>query len=150
MVSVEESIEISAPAERVWEVFSKVEDWPTWWDGCLDADAPQSLKKGARLVLSFRFGFLPLKFAVTVVRSDPPKELAWMGRAGGLKGAHCWRFVSDGEKTRVIQREEYSGAGLIPFFLAGQVGAAKRRYAKALRALKALVESEPTQTQVGG
>jgi hypothetical protein len=142
MVSVKESITIRADIRDVWDVFSRVEEWPSWQDGCLEAAAPQSLKRGAQLHLSIKFGFVPIKFPVTIIRCDPPYELTWIGRGGGLKGVHSWRFVPDGEKTQATQCEEYSGPGLVPFFLAGQVGAARRMFRKSLEGLKALTEAK--------
>lgn len=142
MVSVKESIEIRARAEDVWEVFSRVAEWPRWWEGCLEAEALHSLKKGAQLRLSFKFGLLPLKFTVTVTKCDPPYELAWIGRGGGLKGVHSWWFLPKGNNTVVTQCEEYSGPGLVPFFLAGQVGAARKMFKKSLRGLKVATEAK--------
>jgi hypothetical protein len=142
MVSVKESIEIDAHVQGVWDLFSRVQDWPRWWDGCLEAELPTSLAKGAKLNLSVRFGLLSLKFSVTIVKCDPPYELTWIGRGGGLKGVHSWRFQPEGDRTLVTECEEYSGPGLIPFFLVGQVAAARRMFKKSLLSLKALAEAE--------
>jgi uncharacterized protein YndB with AHSA1/START domain len=68
---IERSIDIDAPAERVWELISR----PGWWinEGEIDPD-PQLREEGDAVVLTHpRYG----EFRLQTLRSEPPRRATY-------------------------------------------------------------------------
>lgn len=80
----EDSIEIEAPAELVWQVFSDVEHWPDWTASVTSLVA----RDGAGLAVGKRFaikqpGMSKLVWKVTEI--DPGKSWTWVQRSPGVQ-----------------------------------------------------------------
>ncbi len=111
--SASATVEIDAPAERVWEVLVDVERWSEWsswlaWEG-------GAFVEGERIALRLTppngdgWSFRP-----TVLAVRPASHLAWVGRTAGLPGLfdgeHHFRLASlPAGRTRLINEERYSG-----------------------------------------
>jgi len=105
-IEVRNQIEIRASAERVWDLLTNVERWPSWYRACrwVHVDAPGS----------FRWKAHPVKLRSTVVTSVRPHSFAFT--ADGL-GVHAERTFTirptpDGLGTVVVSHE--TQVGLLP------------------------------------
>ncbi|HWT48559.1 MAG TPA: SRPBCC family protein [Mycobacterium sp.] len=79
----EDSVEIDAPAQLVWEVFSDVEQWPEWTPSVTSLVG----RDGAGLAVGKRFaikqpGMQKLVWKVTEV--DPGSSWTWVQRSPGV------------------------------------------------------------------
>ena len=81
-MSVERSVDINAPVQRVWEVLSDVERWPEWSESMdsvrLDAD---TLQRGARAVV--KQPRLP-QTIWRVIELEPLRSFTWVSSSVGV------------------------------------------------------------------
>lgn len=105
----EDSVEIDAPAQLVWEVFSDVQRWPEW-----TASVTSLLgKDGANLAVGKRFsikqpGMSKLVWKVTEI--DRGSSWTWVQRSPGvLVTARHWVTAQPGGRTLVRQQLEQRG-----------------------------------------
>jgi uncharacterized membrane protein len=108
MPAVERSIVINVPAERVWEAFVNLGDWPVWnhhmREVRLLTDVPLSMGSRARIVLK-----TGLSSTWEVTEFSPGRSFTWDASLFGsrLSFAHVVEPVSDG--SRVVLRIEAAG-----------------------------------------
>jgi uncharacterized membrane protein len=108
---VDESIEIDAPAQLVWEVFSDVERWPEWTASVTSLVA----RDGAGLAVGKRFavkqpGMSTLQWKVTEI--DPGSSWTWVQRSPGVRvSARHW--VSAQPDGRTLVRQELDQRGVL-------------------------------------
>ena len=94
MLRLRSTWRLPAPAERVWEVLERVEDWPRWWPGM---DAATVVREGGtatvgervHLVVRSPIGYR-LRFGVEIVAAEPPRR-ATARVVGDLVGTGEWR-----------------------------------------------------------
>jgi hypothetical protein len=114
MPTVQHAIDVAAPPEAVWRVFSDLGSWPRWFP-FLRATPRGELRAGAEISLAFGAGppgIPPLPVRVTVAELEPHKRVRWVGGALGIKGDHMFEFsVNIPGLTRVTSRECFSGLG---------------------------------------
>ncbi len=105
----EDSIEIDAPAQLVWEVFSDVERWPEWTasvTSLVGRDGPR-LGVGKRFVIK-QPGMGTLVWKVTEV--DPGQSWTWVQRApGALTTARHDVIALPGGRTLIRQQLDQRG-----------------------------------------
>ena len=105
----EDSIEIDAPAQLVWAVFSDVERWPEWTASVTSLVA----RDGAGLAVGKRFaikqpGMSKLVWKVTEI--DPGSSWTWVQRSPGvLVSARHWVSAQPGGRTLVRQQLDQRG-----------------------------------------
>jgi uncharacterized membrane protein len=102
------SIEIGAPANLVWNVFSDVERWPEWTASVTTLKALD----GPGLAVGKRFEIkqprLP-KLVWQVTQLDEGKSWTWEQRSPGGRTIAVHEVVPDGDKTLVRQRLDQQG-----------------------------------------
>ncbi len=141
MRTIESTIEIDAPPERVWEELIDFEEYVEW--NPFIPRASGEARVGHRLTIKIEppgareFTFTP---KVTVV--EEPRRLAWLGRVGFphlFDGRHSFHLepLADGERTRFRQHEVFGGV-LVPLLL--REGAIQRGFDAMNAALKRRVE----------
>jgi NAD(P)-dependent dehydrogenase (short-subunit alcohol dehydrogenase family) len=115
-IEVNNEIVISAPAERVWDLLTDVESWPTWYRACrwVRIESTGGPTESAARPMSFRWKAHPVTLRSTVVGSDRPRTFAII--ADGL-GVHAERTFTlrptpNGLGTVVISHE--TQVGLLP------------------------------------
>ncbi|MBV9039841.1 MAG: SRPBCC family protein [Acidimicrobiia bacterium] len=92
--AIEESIDIDAPPERLYDMVSDLSRMGEWspenlggkWLGGASGPA-----EGARFKARNRNGWRRWSTKVRIVTANPPKEVAWESSAFGLKVA-LWRY----------------------------------------------------------
>lgn len=109
-MDVEFSVDVDAPAERLWDILADVKAWPEWRAASFVRPPAGAVKKGT----TFRAGLGGLTWAISVTEADRPRKLAWVGRRTGLWGVHEWEFVEEAGRTRATTRETMHG-WLLPF-----------------------------------
>lgn len=142
MQVLDASIEIDAPAERVWDVLADTRRYPEW--NPFVTGIAGELREGAPIKFTVRApGRAPVTFSARVTRLVPGRELRWRGRwfAPGLfDGDHALTVEALGEgRSRFRTREEVTGL-LLPL-----LGTAMRQtqagFEELCRAVKARAES---------
>jgi uncharacterized membrane protein len=135
----DDAIEINAPAQLVWQVFSDVEHWPEWTASVTSLVG----RDGTDLAVGKRFsikqpGMGTLVWKVTEV--DPGMSWTWMQRApGAVTSAHHEVIaLSDG---RTLVRQQLDQRGLLGALVARlMVNKTKRFLQLEARGLKARAE----------
>ena len=108
-IEVRNEILIRASAERVWDVLSDVERWPSWYRACqwVRVESPAS----ARQRLVFRWKAHPLELRSRVVTVDRPRVFAIDADAVGIHAERAFtvRPTPDGRGTVVVSHETQVG-----------------------------------------
>jgi uncharacterized protein YndB with AHSA1/START domain len=113
-VKAEASIDIDAPLEKVWAVFSDVERWPQWNSDAPNAHLEGPLAPGTRLT----YGSHKLELACV----EPPTAMTFYGTLAGYKGVTVWKLVETAPgKTRVTAAESNDGFLISVFYSAAQL-----------------------------
>jgi uncharacterized protein YndB with AHSA1/START domain len=151
--AIEESIDIDAPPERLYDMvsdLSRMGDWSPenrggkWLGGATDAAV------GARFKGSNRNGWRRWRTVAHVVTADTGREVAWESRAFGLKVA-LWRYRfvpnSQGGTTVVESTEDRRGGfmkvlGRSASGVADRAAQNKRNMRVTLEQLKAAAERQ--------
>ena len=136
---IEDTIEIDAPAQLVWQVFSDVEHWPEWTASVTSLVG----RDGTGLAVDKRFsikqpGMGTLVWKVTEV--DPGRSWTWVQRApGALTSArHDVIGLPDG---RTLVRQQLDQRGVLGELVARlMVNKTKRFLHLEARGLKARAE----------
>src|SRR5690242_19258862 len=105
----EDSIEIDAPPQLVWDVFSDVEHWPDWTasvTSLVGLDGP-ALAVGKRFAIK-QPGMQKLTWKVTEI--EPGSSWTWIQRSpGSLVTARHYVIGQPGGRTLVRQQLDQSG-----------------------------------------
>lgn len=112
MKTVEASIEIAAPPERVWEAISDLESFSRW--NPFMTRAAGELVVGAQLSITIEPpGGKPMNFKPKVLEVERNRRLRWIGRLllpGLFDGEHLLEVEPvDGDRARFTQSERFSG-----------------------------------------
>jgi hypothetical protein len=129
-------IDIAAPPERVWDVLTQLEDWPSWnpdvkW---LDLDGP--LAPGTQ----FRWKAGPGTITSTIDRVEPPRYISWHGKTLTIDAYHQWWLEPRDRGTHVRTEETFSGT--LARLLRGRLQKTlDKSFADAVERLKRTVEA---------
>jgi uncharacterized membrane protein len=105
----EDSVEIDAPLQLVWEIFSDVERWPEWTASVTSLAAVD----GAGLAVGKRFAIKQprmSKLVWKVTEIDPGSSWTWVQRAPGAAASARHDVIAQpGGRTLVRQRIDQNG-----------------------------------------
>src|SRR4051794_20536206 len=105
-VTSEQSTEIAAAPEAVWDVLTAVEGWPRWNPDVKSMEIDGEFARGA----TFRWRAGGSKLVSEVQEAQRGRVAAWTGRTMGIKAVHVYRFESlPGGGTRVTTEESWAG-----------------------------------------
>jgi hypothetical protein len=112
------TIDIDAPASRVWAILARFEDYPRWNPFIRKAEG--SLVEGGRLkVLMQPAGTKAMAFHPRLLKVDVGREIRWIGHLlvpGLFSGEHRFRLEELSEtRTRLHHSETFRGI-LVPLF----------------------------------
>jgi short-subunit dehydrogenase/uncharacterized protein YndB with AHSA1/START domain len=121
---------IRATAERVWDLLTDVERWPSWYRACrwVRVESTGAAASANSAVLRvFRWKAHPVVVRSTVISAERPHSFAFVADARGLRAERSFtvRPTHDGLGTVVISHE--TQVGLLPRL--GRVFIAPRLYA---------------------
>ncbi|TDD91014.1 SRPBCC domain-containing protein [Actinomadura rubrisoli] len=113
---VSATVEIAAPADKVYGILTDFRGYPQWNPFIVKAEGTP--RKGAKLRNELRdSGGGKMTFQPKVLAADPGRELRWIGRMwipGIVDGEHYFRIEPAGPgRVRLTQGERFSGA-LVP------------------------------------
>ena len=127
-IEVRNETVICASLERVWNLLTDVERWPSWYRACRWVRVESPAGEGQRLV--FRWKAHPVELRSTVVSADRPQSFAILADTPGLHAERRFtlRRTPDGLATVVISDETQVGplARLGRAFLAPRLRAANQ------------------------
>jgi uncharacterized membrane protein len=139
---VEESIEIAAPRDQVWQYVSNPERYSEFMVGMSWSPVPGEPPTGlrARAAIEIRVRSIDLGGVVEVVEWDPPHELAWTNITG-IDQRGRWILRERDGRTKVTIRFSYQAPGGVLALVASQLGRPliTRDVRRSLAALKDLI-----------
>lgn len=96
---------IHAPAEKVWELQTDIENWNRWQPDITSAKLEGALKADT----IFRWKAKGLNIVSTLHTVKPLKQIGWTGLSLGMFAIHNWMFEARGKTTLVVTEESLSG-----------------------------------------
>jgi len=96
---------VDAPIDSVWALESDIDRWPQWQPGVSAARLDGPLTAGS----IFRWKGQGLNITSTLQEVSPPTRISWTGKAPGIDAIHIWTFEPQGNSTRVVSEESWSG-----------------------------------------
>jgi short-subunit dehydrogenase/uncharacterized protein YndB with AHSA1/START domain len=127
-IVVRNEIVVHAAAERVWDLLTDVDRWPSWYRACRWVRRAESTN-GAQPV-AFRWKAHPVVLSSTVVAADRPRSFAIVADTTGLHAQRMFTLhkAPDGASTIVVSYETQVGllARLGRIFLAPRLYAANQ------------------------
>ncbi|ORA10809.1 SRPBCC family protein [Mycobacterium asiaticum] len=142
---VERRCVVKADRDAVWKIVSDPDTYPSFmsnlerWETAND----QPSGVGARYIVHWKIGSVPVGGLIEVVEFDDNRDLAFVGITGiTLRGRIRLRDGGDGE-TKVTFRLSYQAPGGILGYLADRIAVRQvgRTLSETLKRLKALAES---------
>ena len=101
----EAKILIYAPAEKVYNILSTINDWTKWQSNISGVHLHSPLAPGKKFV--WKAGGFKIKSEIHT--ANAPIELGWTGRLLWMRIVHNWVLVPDGKSTLVIVKESMEG-----------------------------------------
>ncbi len=113
---------MGAPPSVVWAVLTDFSGFREWNPMVVAAEGPATEGSTARLHYRSNIG-LHLRFTVRITRSDPERELRWIGSRLGVSGDHYFQLMAKGSGTHFVHGEVFRGllAGPMGFLFRDQV-----------------------------
>jgi hypothetical protein len=141
MQTLDATIEIEAPAERVWEVITDFASYPQWNPFIIRAEGIPV--DGARLRVTIRApGYRAVTFRPRVLRAVSGRELTWLGRTflpGLFDGRHSLT-VEPLEESRARFRTHEEVTGILLPILGKVMRASQLGFEQFCTAVKARAE----------
>lgn len=109
-LTLTEQIEIDAPLERVWHVFSDIRAWPQWNSVCLKVDRLEGELwiPGFRFHMVLRIAGLRVPFRPTVVQAEVPHRVVWSSVYFTVTGQRTFVFHATEGGTLVVDEKRFS------------------------------------------
>lgn len=99
------SIFINAPAARVWEVLSDIDQWAEWQTDVKSAKLNGELKPDT----TFTWKAGGVKIVSTLHTVEPNVSIGWTGSAIGMFAIHNWHLSEHSGQTEVLVEESMEG-----------------------------------------
>jgi len=104
-VQTKQSIQIDAPVEKVWAVFTDINRWPEWQKDIPAATIDGPVQRG--LVIHWKTAGFSIQSELQTVEKF--KRIGWAGKAFGSFAIHTWSFQQHEGKTTVTVEESMEG-----------------------------------------
>ena len=124
-IEVRNEIVIRANAERVWDLLTDVERWPTWYRACRWVRV-ESRDSAAR-PMSFRWKAHPVELRSTVVTNAPPHSFAITADGRGVHAERTFTLSPTRDGLSTVVASDETQVGLLPWL--GSLYLAPRLYA---------------------
>lgn len=118
MNRIETSIIINAPAEQVWDIFTKFSEYPKWSSFIEQVEGDLIEGSTIHVYLKPPGRKKSTKFTPKILLLRPNFEFRWLGKLGGIgllfTGEHYFKFEEHNGATTVTHGENFKGI-LVPF-----------------------------------
>src|SRR5690606_8701102 len=104
-VSAKRDVLVHAPRERVWDVLTDFARWPEWNPDVREVRVDGPLAPGS----VFRWKAGPSQIRSRLEEVLPPERITWTGSTMGIRAVHVHVLASEGDGTRVVSEESWSG-----------------------------------------
>lgn len=98
-------IEIKAPIDKVWQILTSIDNWPTWQSEVTKSNLQENLKEGS--IFKRKAGGLP--FTSQIYTVEPKIKLGWTGKTISARAIHNWFFAVENNNTIVKVEESLEG-----------------------------------------
>ncbi|WP_223650556.1 SRPBCC family protein [Hymenobacter psoromatis] len=126
----DQTIRISAPPEKVWQVLSRVNQWAAWQPDISRPHLNGPLQPGT----SFDWKTSGLLIHSTLHTVEPNAALGWSGRAFGSFAVHNWTLTAQPDGSTAVRVKESMEGWLVsllqPVFQKGLDSSIKRWLAR--------------------
>ena len=108
----ESSIDINAPAEKVWAMMGKPEEWPQWMPSIkkIERISKEPLTVGSQVSVTAKVRGLTVKLLMTITKFVPERTVVLEGKVLGTKLIRFYTLEPVNGKTKVIIGGDVSGA----------------------------------------
>jgi uncharacterized membrane protein len=108
----ESSIEVNAPAEKVWALVDRLEEWPQWMPSIkkIDRVSKGPLAVGSQLSVAAKVSGLTVTLLMTITKFVPERNVVLEGKALGTKLMRFYALEPANGKTKVRIGGDVSGA----------------------------------------
>jgi hypothetical protein len=103
--SSQAQIQIAATPERVWDVLSKIDQWPKWNPLVQTARLSGPLHSGS----CFRWKSKGMTIISTLQEVTPNERLTWTGEAFGTRAIHAWEIEEIEQGVELSTAESFDG-----------------------------------------
>jgi len=110
-VRFESSIDIDAPAEKVWGLIDRLEEWPQWMPSIkkIERVSEGPLKAGSQLSVTAEVSGLPVRLLMTIVEFVPERTVVMRGKALGTNLTRFYTLQPLNGRTRITIGGEVAG-----------------------------------------
>jgi carbon monoxide dehydrogenase subunit G len=108
----ESSIEINAPATKVWALIDKLEEWPQWMPSIkkIERVSKGRLAVGSQLSVTAKVSGLTVTLLMTITEFVPERNVVLEGKALGTKLTRFYTLEPVNGKTKITIGGDVSGA----------------------------------------
>jgi uncharacterized membrane protein len=111
-VRFESGIDINAPAEKVWALIDKLEEWPQWMPSIkkIERVSKEPLTVGSQLSVTAKVSGLTVRLLMTIIKFVPERTVVMQGKALGTSLTRFYTLEPLDGKSKVTIGGEVSGA----------------------------------------
>ena len=108
----ESSIDINAPAKKVWALIDKLEEWPQWMPSIkkIERVSKGPLGVGSQLSVTAKVSGLTVTLLMTITKFVPERSVVMQGKALGTNLTRFYTLEPVNGKTKVTIGGDVSGA----------------------------------------
>ena len=106
-----QSIIINAPIEKVWDILTDIQHWPTWNKEIKSTKCSSLVEEGAKFDWHIRL----TTFRSYIQAVNEPTLLSWTGKSKLMKSIFVWNLEASDQQTIVTVEESIEGF-VIPIF----------------------------------
>jgi uncharacterized protein YndB with AHSA1/START domain len=129
---VKASVEITihAPAGKVWQLLTDIQNWPKWQPDITNTEISGPLQSGTRF--SWKNGGTQIRSRIALVR--PYEQFGWTGTASVAKAIHVWKLQRlTNDETLVKTDESMQGFLLTVFYSSKKLEEGDQRWLDRLK-----------------
>jgi carbon monoxide dehydrogenase subunit G len=108
----ESSIDINAPAKKVWALIDRLEEWPQWMPSIkkIERVSKGPLTVGSQLSVTANVSGLTVTLLMTIMEFVPERTVVMQGKAMGTNLTRFYSLEPVNGKTKVTIGGDVSGA----------------------------------------
>ena len=108
----ESSIEINAPATKIWALVDRLEEWPQWMPSIkkIERTSKELLTVGSKLFVTAKVSRLTVRLLMTITKFVPERSVVLEGKALGTRLIRFYTLEPLNGKTKITIGGDVSGA----------------------------------------